>query len=211
MADGMAGYRRFGRGGAATSDWNVFLFGTNFEKHDAIDYMLADETAKVVEKNPRATPLNYNLVDYQQAFRRLSTELDLTQPNLSPFAERGGKLLVWYGLADTCVSLYSWADTVDRIKSAMGADKARKFMRFLTSPAVGHAQDGPGAGRADLIGAMDAWVEKGTPPDHLAASHFDKGATQPTFQRPLCEYPLFPRYKGTGDSTQAGNFACSAS
>ena len=211
MADGMAGYRRFGRGGAATSDWNVFLFGTNFEKHDAINYMVADETAKVIEKNPSATPLNYNPVDYKQAFLRLSTELYLTQPNLSQFAERGGKLLVWYGLADTCVSLYSWADTVDRIESAMGAYKARKFMRFLTSPGVGHAQDGPGAGRADLIGAMDAWVEKGTLPDHLVASHFDKGAIQPTFQRPLCEYPLFPRYKGTGDSTQAGNFACSAS
>jgi feruloyl esterase len=27
-------------------------------------------------------------------------------------------------------------------------------------------------------------------------------------QRPLCEYPTYPRYRGTGDANAAASFAC---
>lgn len=210
MADGLTGYRRFGRGGAATSDWEAFLFGPTFEAREAFDYMVADQTAKVVQNDPNATVMNYKPEEYSAAFHRLSAELDLTNPNLSAFADHGGKLLVWYGLADTCVSIYSWADEATRIRTATGPAKTAQFMRFLTSPGIGHALDGPGTAKLDLISAMDAWVERHVAPDHLVASHVDRKNGKATFQRPVCSYPKFPRYKGEGDPNSADSFVCSA-
>lgn len=32
------------------------------------------------------------------------------------------------------------------------------------------------------------------------------GAT--TLSRPLCKYPAFPQYKGSGDPNDAANFSC---
>jgi hypothetical protein len=62
----------------------------------------------------------------------------------------------------------------------------------------------------DLIDAMDQWVEAGQAPDNLVASKLAADGTL-LFQRPMCQYPAFPRYKGTGDMTKAASFTCSSS
>ncbi len=52
---------------------------------------------------------------------------------------------------------------------------------------------------------MEQWVEKGTPPASMIATK----ANQP-ISRPLCPYPHVAKYKGTGDTNDAANFACAA-
>lgn len=81
-------------------------------------------------------------------------------------------------------------------------------MRFVTSPGVGHDLTGPGAAKADLITALVDWVEKGIAPDQLVATGTSDAGT---FERPLCPFPSFPKYKGSGDATQASSFTCEAS
>ena len=210
LADGASGYPRFGRGGAATSDWRNFMFGSSLEARDSFNYFVGYEAAKVVAQDPAVDYMRYDPTQYQAQWTRLSNLIDGTNPDLSPFAGNGGKMLIWYGLADACVSLYRTAEYVDSVKARMGASQFREFARFITSPSVGHGLDGPGAGSIDLVAAMDNWVERGAAPDKLVASKFEPGSTTPILQRPACEYPMFPRYDGSGDPAKASSFACSA-
>lgn len=213
VSRGETGYPRYGRGGAATSDWKVYMFGSSFEKPDSFNHMAVSEAAKLVENNPGADLLKHDPRRFQAEYLRLANMIDGTDPDLSAFADNGGKLLIWYATADACVSMYRAADYLYSVRQRMGAGKVQGFARMLTSPSLGHELDGPGTSVAsmDLLSAMDAWVEKDKAPDHIVAIRFEADTMKPLFQRPVCEYPKFPRFNGTGDPNKAESFTCSAS
>jgi feruloyl esterase len=73
---------------------------------------------------------------------------------------------------------------------------------------MGHCAGGPGPNQFDALGALEQWVEKGTPPDKLLATHSTNGKVDRS--RPLCMYPLVARHKGTGSTDDAANFSCVA-
>lgn len=192
----------------------MFLFGTGFDKRDAFNYFVADEMARVAEKNSTANAMTHDPRLYQSEYTRVSAILDSTDPDLRAFADNGGKMLLWYGLSDTCVSVYRTAEYFDSVKNVMGESSVRKFARFLASPGIAHTFDGmtfagPGAGNVEWLAAIDTWVEKGQAPDALVATRVSSDG-KPQFQRPVCEYPKFPRYKETGDPTKADSFTCSS-
>jgi feruloyl esterase len=56
----------------------------------------------------------------------------------------------------------------------------------------------------DMLSAITDWVEKGAAPDSITAT----GRNLPGISRPLCPYPKYPYYKGSGDSNNAENFEC---
>ena len=88
--------------------------------------------------------------------------------------------------------------------NSLGAAAVDDFLRFYTSPGVDHLNGGPGAGTADYLGALVAWVEQGTAPGNLVAHRFgDESLT-----RPLCRYPGYPHYGGQGDPASAESFHC---
>ena len=212
LSRGARGYPRYGRGGASTSDWKDYMFGNSFAARDSFNFMAAQEAARLVEGNPKLSLLDHDPTRFPSQYLRLAEMIDSTNPDISAFADNGGKLLIWYGLADACVSVYRTADYFESMKQQVGATKARGFARMLTSPSVGHNLDGAGTDplSIDLLTALDSWVEKQTAPDKLVASKFAAGSKTPLLQRPVCEFPQFPRYNGTGDPAKAESFSCSA-
>ena len=64
--------------------------------------------------------------------------------------------------------------------------------------------------RTMTISAVSRWVEKGAAPEKIIATKYvdNKPEKGIAMQRPLCVYPLVPRYKGSGDMNDAVNFAC---
>lgn len=212
LSRGAVGYPRFGRGGASTSDWQSYMFGSSFEAPDSFNHMAVTEAARLVEGNPNANILSHDPTLYQAQYLRLAEMIDGTDPDISAFADNGGKLLIWYGVGDTCVSMYRTVEYLDTVKQRLGASKVQSFARMVTSPSNGHDLDGAGTEprSIDLLAAMDAWVEKGAAPDKLVATKFAPGTSTPVAQRPVCEYPKFPRYSGTGDPSKAESFTCSA-
>ena len=212
LSRGAVGYPRYGRCGPSTSDWQSYMFGTSFDAPDSFNHMAVTEAARLVEGNPNANILTHDLTQYQAQYSRLAEMIDGTDPDIAAFADNGGKLLIWNGLGDTCVSLYRTADYFDTVKQRLGASKVQGFARMVTSPSKGHDLDGAGTEprSIDLLAAMDAWVEKGAAPDKLVATKFAPGTSTPVAQRPVCEYPQFPRYNGTGDPAKAESFTCSA-
>jgi feruloyl esterase len=50
------------------------------------------------------------------------------------------------------------------------------------------------------------WVENGIAPDRIIASHLTNGAVDRT--RPLCPYPQYAQYTGSGNTDAAADFVC---
>ena len=87
----------------------------------------------------------------------------------------------------------------------MSAAKVSDFVRYYEVPGQGHVTGAFAAGW-DSVKALEDWVERGvTPPAQVVAdtNTATKGRT-----RPMCEYPTWPKYNGTGDVNAAASFAC---
>jgi feruloyl esterase len=123
------------------------------------------------------------------------------------FNARGGKLIMYTGLADPVVSPL---DTLAYYESAVGAngglDETQSFFRFFPAPGMGHCGGGAGPSTFEALPALEAWVEQGIAPVAIPASHSTAGAVDRT--RPLCAWPAAARYDGTGSIDDAANFVC---
>ena len=71
-------------------------------------------------------------------------------------------------------------------------------------PGMGHCGGGNGASTFDMVAALDAWVRRGTAPEQIPASRVRDGKVDRT--RPLCAYPRYARYSGSGNVDDAANF-----
>ena len=129
--------------------------------------------------------------------------VDSVNPDLSAFKKRGGKLLLTHGWADTGITPETTIWYHDSVLEKMGKDQS-DWMRLFMAPGMGHCGGGPGVNTFDSIGTLEKWVEKGVAPDHML------GTGAEGFTRPLCSYPQFAAYKGTGDLKDGANWACRA-
>jgi feruloyl esterase len=126
--------------------------------------------------------------------------------NLTTFSGHGGKLIFYHGMSDPW---FSALDTVDYYKRLMrdndGAEKVHDWSRLYLVPGMCHCSGGEKTlDTFDMLSAITDWVEKGIAPDSITAT----GRNLPGISRPLCPYPKYPHYKGTGNSNNAENFEC---
>jgi feruloyl esterase len=103
----------------------------------------------------------------------MSRIYDATNPDLSEFRRRGGKLLLFHGWADPIVTPQRTLDYYEAVRARMGgAESTAQFARLFMLPGVDHCglQPGPGAKSLafDPLPALEAWVERNTAPDTLS-------------------------------------------
>jgi feruloyl esterase len=136
---------------------------------------------------------------------QISEWLDSTDPNLSAFHERGGKMIVTIGTNDTLASPGAQLDYFQSVIDTMGQDRVDAFARFFVIPQAGHGLSGSsyntnGDGqtirviqipsRFDKMAVLTAWVEKNeAPAKTLVVTSGDRSL-------PLCSYPNYPKYIG---------------
>jgi feruloyl esterase len=133
---------------------------------------------------------------------KAAREIDSTDVNLEPFAAHGGKLILVHGTTDAVVPTNSSVDYYERVEARMGTEETKNFVRLYLVPGMGHG-DGRFNGGFDTVGTLDAWVDRGIAPGNLVVTDNHSGRT-----RPLCEWPEWPRYDGTGDVKSASSFTC---
>lgn len=159
-------------------------------------------------QDPKADPSKVDLQALAPRVREVSALMDSTNPDLSAFHAHGGKLILLENLADYAQSPYAGIHYHDTVVQRMGRDKVDQFFKLVTAPGVDHVGAGAAA-NVDMLGALVGWVERGQVPAGLELVEQD---AKPPFAvkraRPLCEWPLWPRYR-SGDAAQAASFECS--
>jgi hypothetical protein len=142
---------------------------------------------------------------YAHRISDLSKELD-TSTDISKFVARGGKLLIAHGLQDVLVSTRASEMYWKLLQDRFGPKKVDNFARFYEVPGSGHAFGAAFTPGWDSLTALENWVEKGIAPRNQIVTDTAVHAGR---TRPLCEYPTWPKYKGSGDPNLASSFTCS--
>ena len=144
---------------------------------------------------------------WQTRIVQLTGLQDTNKTDLSAFANKGGKILMAHGSHDALVSPRATQQYWQRIRTAMGSAKVDSFARYYEIPGYGHAVSSVFNAAWDSLTTLENWVEKGVgPPAQIVADT----AGVPGRTRPLCDFPLYPRYKGSGDVNVAASYSCSA-
>ncbi len=142
--------------------------------------MISTGTLKYLayEINP---PESYTLADlkFDRASFAETTKLhalyDATDPDLAAFAAVGGKLILWHGLADPHISPLNTVAYYTAMEQIMGKPVVSQFARLYLFPGGYHCGGGEGPFNVDLLSPIMAWVERGTAPFALVASHLPGG------------------------------------
>ena len=142
-----------------------------------------------------------------EADEKVGRLVDQVNPDLSAFKTRGGKAIVYQGWQDPVVNAIDTIAYYERVRAKQGSQQETdRFFRLFMVPGMGHCSGGTGATTFDALTALDAWVEKDTPPDRIIASRVVDGAVART--RPLCPYPKKAVYAGRGSTDDHANFVC---
>jgi hypothetical protein len=98
-------------------------------------------------------------------------------PDLRPFRDRGGKLILVQGWSDAIVAPAPTLDYYQTVQRTMGgAGETSKFARLFMVPGMEHCSGGDGAWAIDHVAALTAWVERGEAPESLRGVHPDPAA-----------------------------------
>ena len=162
--------------------------------------------------DPAWDPTVLNFDNFLQFFKdnvaNVGPVMASDNPDLSAFRDRGGKVVMWHGFADQLIVPGGSIDYYDAVTQKLGGGyrRTKQFARLFMAPGVGHCGGGAGPQPQDLFNAVVNWVEKGKAPDTILASKpVGGGQTQ---SRPLCPYPTFAHYTGSGSTDDAANFVC---
>lgn len=158
------------------------------------------------------------------AEEKTGNALNAIDANLKPFKTHGGKLILYHGWNDPAIPALNTVNYYENATARMGQKETDSFVRLYMAPGVQHCADGPGPDSFGEVGNLDYddpahsldaalvnWVEKGTAPGTVIASKYaGEDRRHATMTRPLCPYPQAAKYKGSGDTNDAGNFVCEA-
>jgi feruloyl esterase len=131
--------------------------------------------------------------------------LDATDPDLTAFRQRGGKLLMYFGWADPQLNPRMGLEYYQAVTEKIGPSTP-EFARLFMVPGMFHCGGGIGTSTFDTATPLLHWVEEGKAPASIAAARIIGGQVVRT--RPLCPWPEVARYKGSGSIDDAANFTC---
>jgi feruloyl esterase len=168
--------------------------------------ILRSEGSSPVNRPPSSAEFDVDKAAWNLAIDAAGRLGDSTWTNLSTFSGNGGKLIFYHGMSDP------WFSPLDTLgyyeamrKENGGVEKVKTWSRLFLVPGMGHCSGGTATVESfDMLSAIVDWVENGKAPDQIIA----KSRTTPNRSRPLCPYPAYAQYSGSGDPEDARNFAC---
>lgn len=219
LANGVRAYPGWGRGGenakggGPVGGWESWQTGTApptlppgptssrawLYGSGAVQYFFA--------KDGNLDPRTFNPDAHANRIREISALMDSTNPDLSVFYKRGGKLIISEHMADYAQSPYAGIEYHASVVAKMGRQATESFLRLYVTPGADHMGIGAPTG-VDMLEVLVDWVERDKAPGELV-----QVAQEPappfavTAARPMCRYPDYPHYVG-GDRQRAESYAC---
>ncbi|MYE80773.1 MAG: tannase/feruloyl esterase family alpha/beta hydrolase [Gammaproteobacteria bacterium] len=204
-----------------------FLDGTANE-------LTSQVAAAILHRQPGFSVDTFDTVAGMADLADAAAAVHLPPPDFGRFMASGGKLIVYNGWHDMPCRAAALEDFYEETRRLNGPAAVDNFMRVYMVPGMVHCLGGPGAWAADYVQAIMDWVEDDVAPDRIIARHpgsftfmegqvaiggsivswseqilragAEAGANQ--FTRPLCPYPQYAKYNGSGDPDDAANFDC---
>jgi feruloyl esterase len=130
--------------------------------------------------------------------------VDAVDPDLRAFKAHGGKLLMYHGWGDYAITPKNTILYYESVLQEMGEGQD-DWMRLFMVPGMGHCRGGDGPHSFDSLDIMEQWRAAGVIPAQIPADNPQSGLS-----RPLCPYPQYARYDGSGDLKDSENWTCSA-
>lgn len=195
--------------GHPQNDWRAWRLGTSPTAAADSRHVLLMQDAL---QGYFVTPPDRSLSIYEFDFDRDPARMDAhswifdtaDDARLTAFEARGGKLLLAHGMADPIFSPHDTIDYYERLSLEHGAERD-DFARLFLIPGMSHCQGGAATDSWDGLAALVDWVEADRAPDRIVA----RGTTVfPERTRPLCPYPQYAHYGGSGDPDSEGSFDC---
>jgi hypothetical protein len=225
-----AGYQYFGYEPGSELNWGEWQLGTAPGK-SYLSLFSQQFHRYLIYNDPTWTPDRFELTqDARETDRKLGPIYDARDPDLTRFAARGGKLMLFHGWADMALQPRLTIAYYERVQAQMGLAAAARFMVLYMVPGMAHGFGGAGpnafgqmiappAGASpstNVSRALEAWVENGVPPGSVVAGKYDndfKALLVPESMvasrtRPVCPYPQVARWSGSGSIDEAKNFGC---
>ena len=142
----------------------------------------------VFGKNRDLATINFS-TDIDTYTAELGPYLNAENPDLRRFEERGGKLIIVSGTADSCVPYHATLDYYERVINVFGSQKkTRSFCCFYMIPGMSHGPVGPGVNNLpDLLNLLMQWREKGVRPGTLTGKRYEENNL--IFEVPIYPYP----------------------
>jgi len=156
-----------------------------------------------------------NVFDRVVALQPAFNDIDSSNPDLSAFKARGGKLVTWQGLDDTVVLTQGTIHYYKQVIEKMGGlANVRSFYKFYLVPGIGHSSTNgsanpdanpPTVGTMQFYDLMVNWVEKGIAPERVEIE--SPAGTANRISQPVCPYPQKATYN-RGDPHVTGSYLC---
>lgn len=193
--------------GSMTSGWEPWMIS---QSGPSIDAQFGGSYLRYIAFSRPDPEYDFTRFNFDSDLEKLAPTarlMDATDPDLSRFQARGGKIIMYFGWADPALTPFMGVDYYEKVEEQMGAGTPNFFRLFMV-PGMFHCRGGVGPSTFDAFTPLVQWVEKGTAPDHLIGARVADDKVVRT--RPLCPYPQVAKYKGSGSIDDAANFACAA-
>ena len=174
-------------------------------------YVVGDQVLRFfLTGDPHFNALTFNTTTggkYAAQLLPQSLASDASDADLTRFERHGGKFIMLHGTADATIPTNASVLYYKMVQGKLSQQEMDRFLRFYLIPGFGHGHGVFDAG-FDALGVLDRWVETGIAPTDLVVVDNNKHSGGRT--RPLCVYPEWPKYKGSGNGNAANSFVCVA-
>lgn len=195
--------------GHPDNDWRMWKLGNSLTATPNSRHVFLMQDAM---KHEFVTPPDPSLSIFTFNFDRDPARMDAyawiynteSDVQLKGFKARSSKLLLAHGMADPIFSANESVDYYRRMQAMHGASTA-DFARLFLIPGMGHCSGGAATDAWEGLESLVTWVEKNQAPQAIVA----RGTKVfPGRTRPLCSWPSYSHYKGSGEVDSAENFEC---
>lgn len=170
----------------------------------------------VVARNAQLDLRQYDPRRFQARIEAVSQLMDASNPDLSAFFKRGGKLIIRENTGDIAQSAAAGMAYFEAVQKSLGRPAVDASMRLYTVSPASHSGQAASlttgteaATNHDLLSTLDKWVTQAEPPADSLPLVLQAATAPHAVQaaRPMCRYPMYAHYVG-GDARLGASYRC---